>query len=143
METKYAVFFGPHFPPAVRVGSAADACLVAQVGCTMEVLLAFTVPHRPQPYPEKVLFLKKKEGRDELEGYAKTLNSKKVSAKNKEALLKELKDKRLVQLNVAEALERAKRAARKPAAFRADFGNLLAGEREGSFSRRGTVDGLW
>jgi len=89
------------------------------------------------------LFLKKKEGRDELEGYAKTLNSKKVSAKNKEALLKELKDKRLVQLNVAEALERAKRAARKPAAFRADFGNLLAGEREGSFSRRGTVDGLW
>ncbi|OGG66128.1 hypothetical protein A2929_02940 [Candidatus Kaiserbacteria bacterium RIFCSPLOWO2_01_FULL_45_25] len=143
METKYAVFFGPHFPPAVRVGSAADACLVAQVGCTMEVLLAFTVPHRPQPYPERVLFLKKKEGRDELEGYAKTLNSKKVSAKNKEALLKELKEKRLVQLNVTEVLARAKRTAWKPVASRADFGNLLAGEREGSFSRRGAVDGLW
>lgn len=143
METKYTVFFGPHFPPAVRVGALADACLVAQVGCMMEVLLAFTVPHCPQPYLERVLLWKKREGRGELESYAKTLNSKKVSAKSKEALLKELKEKRLVQLNVTEAPARAKRVARKPVNFGADFGNLCVGERVGSFSWPGRGDGYW
>ena len=144
METKYVVFSGPHYPPAVHVEATADACLVAQAGCTMQVLLAFTVPHRPQPYTERSLLRRKKEGKDELEGYAKTLNNKTVSNEEKETLLKELEEKRLVQLNVAEVLARAKiNAERKPASFGADFGNLFAGERVGSFSPRDRVDGLW
>jgi len=44
METKYVVFIGPHYPPAVDISSDVDFCLVAQIDCQMEVLATRTVP---------------------------------------------------------------------------------------------------
>jgi hypothetical protein len=143
MDTKYVVFSGPYYPPAVKVESTADCCLIAQAGCTMEVLLAYTVPVCTVRRTERWHQQKKKEGKTELERFAKTLNSDKISAKAKEALLQELEQKRLVQLNVTEALARAKRVAWKPVNFGADFGNLCVGERVGSFSWPGRGDGYW
>lgn len=143
METKYVVFSGPDYPSAVKVEATAHSCLVAQAECTMQVLLAFTVPYRPQPYSEKTFLRKKSEGKKVLEGYAQSLNSDRISADAKEVLLKELKCQREIQINVLEGIARARRLARKPVNFGADFGNLFAGEREGSFSPPGRVDGCW
>lgn len=143
METKYVVFSGPDYPSAVCVEPDTHSCLVAQAGCMMLVLLSFTVPKRPVPYSEKVLLRKKKAGKAVLEGYAKTLNNDKISAAVKEALLKELKRQRAIQITASAALSRARRLAQKPANFRADFGNLCVGERVGSFSWPGRGDGYW
>jgi len=143
MDTKYVVFSGPDYPSAVKVEATAHSCLVAQAGCTMQVLLAFTVPTRPNLYSETVLQRKKKAGKAVLEGYAKTLNNDRVSAAAKEVLLVELNRQREIQINVIKDIKRARRLAERPTNFRADFCNLCAGEREGSFSPPGRLDGYW
>jgi len=90
-----------------------------------------------------VLQRKKKAGAAVLEGYAKTLNNKRVSDGAKEALLRELNRQREIQVNVIEDIKRARRLAERPKNFRADFGNVCVGEREGSFSPPGRLDGYW
>jgi hypothetical protein len=57
--------------------------------------------------------------------------------------LAELAEERAVQVNVAKLLMKQKKPASRPANFGADFGNLSVGEREGSFSPRGRLDGYW
>lgn len=107
----------------------------------MEVLLAYTAPAR---YKGNWRTRKKNEGKALLERYAKTLNSKKTSIEAKETLLQNLAEVRVAQVNIANALEVAKRTAgRSTHKFRADFGNVCAGEREGSFSPPGRLDGYW
>lgn len=112
MDTKYVVFSGPHYPPAVQIESSTDYCLVAQAGCTMQVLLAYTAPVR---YKSNLRTRKKNEGKAILERHAKTLNGKKTSIEAKEKLLKDLAEVRAVQVNVAHALIAAQRKAQRPA----------------------------
>lgn len=92
----------------------------------MEVLLAYTAPTR---YKGNWRARKKDEGKAMLEKHAKCLNGKKASDKEKGKLVQDLAELRAVQVNVAQTLAATRRAARRREQnFRADFGNVCAGE---------------
>jgi hypothetical protein len=138
MKTTYTVHAGPHYPPAIKVSPLADFVLVANAGGLPEVLLALTVPAR---YKGGWRTRKLNEFKVELETYARQLNGKMVP-KARQKLLAKLAAERAVQLNV-EALLSPKKPTPRPANFGADFGNLTVGERQGSFSPVGRLDGVW
>lgn len=111
METKYVVFAGPHYPRAVKIEPTADLCLVAQVDCRMDVLLAYTSPACYGRDAAKERLNNRKKGKEELLKLARILNHKRNPTKRKETLLKELLARREVQLNVYQDHLRAKKNA--------------------------------
>ena len=139
MKTTYTVHAGAPYPPAIKVSPLVDFVLVANDGGLPEVLLALTVPARYEGgWRTRVL----NQFKTELETYARQLNGK-MNAKARQNLLAKLATERAVQLNVEGLPKRPKKPMHRPANFGADFGNLSVGERQGSFSPVGRIEGVW
>ena len=139
MKTTYTVHAGAPYPPAIKVSPLVDFVLVANDGGLPEVLLALTVPAR---YKKGSRTRMLNQFKAELETYARQLNGK-MNAKARQNLLAKLATERAVQLNVEGLPKGPKKPVQRPANFGADFGNLSVGERQGSFTPSGRLDGVW